>query len=252
MAINRREMLVELVRREGEVSMAKLSKHFPDVSEMTLRRDLEYLDRMGQVVRVHGGAKSIESIVGKTEELYAQRLVHNVESKNVIARKALELLEPNTSLFLDSGTTTTALARIMPDKEFRIFTSGLTCALELARLQNSSVDLVGGTLNKVSLSTYGSRALHQLENVNFDITFLGVTGFTLKAGFTTGLLEDCQLKQGTMKKASKVVLLMDSSKIGKVKTYTFANLDDVDIVIVDDDIDEAYVEEIKKREVEVI
>jgi len=80
-------------------------------------------------------AKSIEAIVGLTEELYSKRLLHNVEQKSFIAEKALTLLEPNTSVFIDSGTTTTALARIMPDSNLRIFTSGLTCALELARLK---------------------------------------------------------------------------------------------------------------------
>ncbi len=248
----RRKMITELIRTEGEISIMQLREHFPDVSEMTLRRDLEYLDQNGQIVRIHGGAKSIEAIVGLTEELYSKRLLHNVEQKSFIAEKALTLLEPNTSVFIDSGTTTTALARIMPDSNLRIFTSGLTCALELARLKESTIELVGGELNKISLSTFGSHAMRQLENVNFDIAFLGVTGFTMKAGFTTGQFDDCELKRAAMKRAPKVVLLMDSSKIGRVKTYTFASLDDIDAVIVDDDIDQELVKEIKEKEVEVI
>lgn len=248
----RRDKIVEMIRIEGEVSTTQLKNEFPDVSEMTLRRDLEYLDQKGQIVRIHGGARSIEAIIGLTEEIYSKRLLSNVEQKVLIVEKALKLLKPGTSVFIDSGTTMTTLSRMMPDHNFRIFTSGLTCALELAKLKKSDVELIGGSFNKVSLSTFGPQAIHQLESVNLDIAFLGVTGFTTDAGFTTGMVDDCILKKTAIKQAKKVVALMDSSKIGVVKTYTFASLDDVHTIVGDNDISQELIQKINRKEVEVI
>ena len=168
--LKRRMQIAELIRSEREISIAELRTLFPDVSEMTLRRDLEYLEQQGQIVRVHGGAKSIEAIAGLVEEKYAQRSLQASEEKNLIAAKAVELLRPNMVVFIDSGSTTTAYpAPARP--QFAIVTSGLTCALELARLHTSSVEVIGGELNHRSLSTFGVGGLEQLEHMNFDIAF---------------------------------------------------------------------------------
>ncbi|NMB11270.1 MAG: DeoR/GlpR transcriptional regulator [Firmicutes bacterium] len=248
----RRKRMVELIRQEGEVSIARLKECFSDVSEMTLRRDLEFLDRNKQIVRVYGGAKSIGAVVGLSEEVYAKRSRDNVEEKNLIAKKALRLLQPNMSVFVDSGSTTTALTHIMPDKEFLIYTSGITCAVELARLSKSTVYLLGGELSRNSLSTQGSQPAREIECVNFDIAFLGVTGFTLEKGFTTGLSDDCRLKRTVIDRTREIVVLMDSSKIGKVLPYTFAQLDQIDTVVVDEKIDPDIVQRLEDAEVRVI
>lgn len=252
MVRDRRDKMASLIRQKGEISIGELKTHFPSVSEMTLRRDLEFLDQQGHVVRVHGGVKSIEAIIGLSEETYAKRSTENVDQKDRIARKALEFVKPNTSIFLDSGTTTTALSRLIPDQPCDIFTTGVTCAAELARLDKPIIFLAGGNLNKVSLSTFGSQVTSQISDVNFTVAFLGVTGFTAKAGFTTGVLDDCELKKKAIQKASKVVMLMDSSKIGKVLTYTFASLEDVDVVVSDGNLDLDIVELMHEKGVEVI
>ena len=131
--VDRRELIAALIRAQGEVTISELHKQFPNVSEMTLRRDLEHLEKSGKIIRVYGGAKSLEAIIGLTEERYGQRTLERVEQKNLMASKAVSLLKPDTSVFIDSGTTTTAFARALPDLNLRIITSGLTCALELAR-----------------------------------------------------------------------------------------------------------------------
>lgn len=248
----RRERIVEFVRQQGEVSIGQLKQMFPEVSEMTLRRDLEILDQSKQIIRIYGGARSIGAIVGFSEELYTKRSRDNVEKKRLIANKALQLLEPNTSIFIDSGTTTTAFTHIIPDDNFLIFTSGITCALELTRLSKSVVYIMGGRLNRNSISTYGSQIHSQLEHVNFDIAFIGVTGFTIKTGFTVGVFDECELKRNAIEKAQKVVLFMDSSKVGKIMPYTFALPEDIDILVTDGEIEPEIIKYLQEREVEII
>ena len=124
----RRNAIVELVNREGSLSFVQLKEAFPSVSEMTLRTDLKALDQARRVVRVHGGVKSVEVVVG-TDDQFGRRTARNASEKQIIAEKAAALLRPNTTVFLDSGSTATAVARCVPDEPMLIFTSGLTCAI---------------------------------------------------------------------------------------------------------------------------
>ena len=123
----RRNAIVQLVNREGSLSFAQLKQAFPSVSEMTLRTDLKALDQARRVVRVHGGVKSVEVVVGTDDQL-SLRTARNAEAKQIIAQKAAALVRPNTTVFLDSGSTATAAARCMPDEPMLIFTRRLPFA----------------------------------------------------------------------------------------------------------------------------
>ena len=218
----RRKQIVELVNREGNVSFGRLKAEFDPVSEMTLRRDLEALDKAGSIIRVHGGVKSVEVVIG-TDDLLLKRSVRNMEAKEIIAQKAVGLLRVNTAIFLDSGSTATMLAQRIPDNHYMIFTSG--------------IHMVGGRLNRASQSVCSSKSLAYLENVNFQTAFLGVTGFNLEHGFTCGTEDECELKRTVIRNTDMVVAMMDSSKVGISSTFTYAMPNDVDVVITDGQID---------------
>lgn len=145
----RRKQIVELVNREGNVSFGRLKTEFDPVSEMTLRRDLEALDKAGSIIRVHGGVKSVEVVIG-TDDLLLKRSVRNMEAKEIIAQKAVGLLRVNTAIFLDSGSTATMLAQRIPDNHYMIFTSGISCVQEMLRLNEVQIHMVGGKLNRAS------------------------------------------------------------------------------------------------------
>jgi len=243
--------MVELIRQRGHVTFAQLKESFPDVSEMTLRRDLESLDQCRRIVRVHGGARSVDTVVGK-DDLFCNRATTNMEAKIRIARKAVRLLSPNTSFFIDSGTTVTEFARILPDEHYLIFTSGLTCAMELARLSQPMVHVLGGRLNSNSLSVNGHPSVGWIEDIHFDMAFFGVTGYTTKLGFTTSVMEEYELKSAALRKAEKVILLMDSTKIGVERTFTFARLKDVHVIVTDDMLDPAAAAEFRASGIELI
>lgn len=161
----RRSEIVAFVNERESVTFAQLKERFPSVSEMTLRTDLKVLDQNRQLVRIHGGAKSIDQVVGN-DDVLKKRFVRNTEAKRVIAKKALAFVEANRTIFFDSGSTTTMLAHILKDQPDMFFTSGLTCAIEMARLEQSHISLVGGSVNCRSLSVNGSEAIQSLQKVN--------------------------------------------------------------------------------------
>lgn len=228
----RRQKINELINREGQITFSRLKSAFPDLSEMTLRTDLKYLDEIGAIIRIHGGAKSIETVAG-TDGFLAQRTIRNHDLKIQIAQKAATLIRGQSSVFLDSGSTTTTLSKYIPDGPRQIFTSGLSCAMELAALKDATVHVIGGTLNKYSQSVAGSRSILEIQSYHFDICFIGVTSFSPEIGFCCEASDDCELKKTAIKQSSYVVALMDSSKFGMVNTNCICPVNGVDAVITD-------------------
>lgn len=235
----RRNAIVEFINEKGNITFAQLEKRFPNVSQMTLRTDLKALDELRKIVRVHGGAKSVEVVLG-TDDYIGQRTVRNVEEKESIAKKALKFIRPNITVFLDSGSTTTVLARIWPDQPDFIFTSSIVCAAELSKLKNPTVFIVGGKLNKYSMSVCGLQAIESLKSVNFDLAVLGVTSYSSDSGFSCGVLMESYLKQAALRQSAEKIVLMDSSKTGKKSTFQVCWLKEVDTVISDQNISDDF------------
>ena len=146
----RRNMIVELVNQSGNISFTQLKKKIPQISEMTLRTDLKALDEAKRIVRVHGGAKSVDVVIG-TDDMLSRRQVRNIEAKQLITQKALDFLRKDTTIFLDSGSTTTMLAASILDQSSLIYTNSLTCAMELGRLTKPTIHVLGGKMNQYKI-----------------------------------------------------------------------------------------------------
>ncbi len=247
----RRNAIVELINENESVSFSQIKDAFPNVSEMTLRTDLKYLDEAKRIVRIHGGARSVQMVIG-TDDYLSKRFVRSIPEKQKIAEKALSLLRPDTTIFLDSGSTTTLLARQLPDQSNLIYTTGLSCATELANLSKPTVMLPGGCLNRYSQSVYGITAVRELERVNFNQVFLGVTNYSVGTGFTCGSSDEAVLKQTAIRQAAQTVVLMDSSKIGGVSTYNICGLREVNVVVSDGNLPEEFLEECRRYGVKVL
>ncbi len=247
----RRDAIVDMINHAGSVTFRQIKEEFPNVSEMTLRTDLKALDAEGRIVRIHGGARSVEQVIG-TDGVLSVRASKNTEAKELIARKALELIKPNTTVFLDSGSTTTALAACIPDERLVIFTTGLTCATELCRLEQADVNLPGGQINRFSMSISGSRTIQSLQTIAFDQLFLGVTGYTEATGFACGSDEEANLKRACIERSDEVVLLMDSSKVGTRSTFSFCGFDNVDIIVSDGNLPSTFLAHCRNAGVKVI
>jgi DeoR/GlpR family transcriptional regulator of sugar metabolism len=215
----------------GEAKVKELENMFPEISAMTIRRDLSYLEGMGYIVRTRGGAKSIRHLSKSSEVIYSLRAVTNVDAKEKIAQKAVGFVEEGHSIFIDSGTTMMYFARSIPDTGLSILTSGPNIGLELIKKGSPSVMIIGGQLNRNTLSISGPSSQLFLNDVNIDIAFMAASGFSLEYGFTSGDFFECALKKEIIKKARKVILLMDTSKLNMNMTYTFASLKDIDVFI---------------------
>lgn len=233
MNTQRREEIKKLLDSKGEIFLAELEALFPDCSSMTLRRDLKYLEENGLVKRTRGGAVALSRLSMAAEDIYSRRAIENTEAKTVIAKKAAAYIENGRSLYLDSGTTLMQFAREIPDDYISILTSGPNIALELIKKNRPNVMLIGGQLSRNTISVSGAGASRFLSGINIDVAFMASSGFSLRHGFTSGTWSECELKREVLKMASKVIMLMDSAKIGKNLPYTFGSLADIDVLVSD-------------------
>lgn len=243
-----------MLNDKGELQISDLKELFPQVSTMTLRRDLSMLEGKGLLIRTHGGAvnmKKLSSVYGE-EDAYSLRAVENVEAKMNIAQKALAFLDNGRSIYLDAGSTMMYLAKLIPDEPFSILTSGINIAMELTKKSKMTIYHTGGQLNQNSLSSSGPTSMSMLDFINIDIAFMAASGFTLENGFTVSNFFECELKKAVMKKAKKVIMMVDSSKCNKVLAFTFGNLNDLDILISDGGFPEAVINKAHELGVKVL
>ena len=212
--IRRREEIVNAVNREGQISLAELKEMFPEVSEVTLRKDLQYLNSTWQLVRVHGGAKSILSTVGDSDNYFA-RSKKNIEEKQLIAEKASLLIKPNSSVFIAGGSTCNELTKTLPPFPLYVFTDGLYTAIELAKLDTCTSTIIGGQIENNTLRASGPKLLTEFEHLHFDIAFIGTQAYSRDYGFSTSSSHTSLIHRTLQKCADKLVVLMDHTKVSQ-------------------------------------
>ena len=245
----RQEQMRAYIEQKNIVTIKELQQLFPDVTLMTIHRDLDALERGGAVVKFRGGAKSVR-LTGDPE--FNVRMQENNLGKSAIARKALQLIQPHTSIFLDASTTNLALAKILPDINLNITTTGPSIALELCRLHNPVVTLCCGTMNRKNLALSGQNTLQMLENINIDLAFIGVSGCSAEAGLTCGTEGDMLVKRMVIQKARTSVVMCGQEKFSCLMPYTFAQLEDVDYMICDGEAPEAIAQAIQRAGVKLL
>ncbi|MDR3553010.1 MAG: DeoR/GlpR family DNA-binding transcription regulator [Clostridia bacterium] len=233
MTFERVEKIKTLLQENGTVTLHGLQEIFPQVTSMTLRRDLERLEKEGVAIKIRGGAKAAAREPDTREPVYSLRVAKNIEAKLKIANRALPFLETGRSVYLDSGSTIMCLASVLPDIKLMVMTSGPNIALEVLKSQRATVNIVGGLISHDNLSISGKQALDFIKNINIDIAFIAPSGFSIKDGFTCGNYAEADLKRSVIKKANRVIMLMDSHKTEKSLTYTFASPKDIDTLITD-------------------
>lgn len=221
------------IQMQGEVHINDLIKLYPNVSAITIRRDLAYLEEQGHIVRTRGGAKSIRRLTQIKEDAYALREMENAEKKSAVAQKALKFFGGAGSYYMDSGTTMMQLARAIPEESCFVVTNSPSIALELTRIKEASVVVLGGSLNREYHSISGPSAIEQVKGLNINVAFMATSGFSAVNGFTNGVFGEAELKRAVIARARKTVLLMDSSKYDRALPYTFAQLGDIDYLVCD-------------------
>ena len=243
--------MLEYIKAKNKVSIKELSQLFSNVSLMTIHRDLENMEKRGLIDRVRGGAWYRDDQANR-EPSFNVREVANRDLKERIARKAVKIIPDGSSVFIDSGTTASALASLIENIPLSIITNSPTIAMNLANKKFINVMLCGGTLEKKNLSLYGSAAVQTLEKINIDIAFVVASGFSKESGFTCGNDGETVIKNLICRKAHSVAMLLDSTKIGTVLPFTFATEDDIDYLICDKPLPEAIAEKMREKGVTIL
>ena len=237
LAAERRTRIVTAIRRQGAVRVTELAELL-DVSEMTIRRDLDELDHGGVVVKVHGGA-TLPAAASADEPGFDAKAQRQRAEKAAIAAVAVRLLEPGATVGLSAGTTTFALAQAMADvHDLTVVTNSMQIAgvLHAQPEAGHTVMLTGGERTP-SDALVGPLTVTALASLHLDVVFLGVHGVDVRAGFTTPNLLEAETDRALTAAGRRVVVLADHTKWATVGLSTIAPLDQADVLITDDGLD---------------
>lgn len=251
MALNRRRLkILDLIREDGHAKVQELSRIF-EVTDVTIRQDLEALEKAGYVQREHGGAflKDVGSFA-KTGQLFNQV---RLEEKQEIAQKAVGLINEGDSIILDSGSTTTEIAKLlMQFRDLTVITNSLNIALILGENHGVNLIVTGGEFKAPTLSLTGKMAADSFRDIHVNKLFLATAGISSDLRLTYPSLSDLVVKTAMIESADKVYLVADSSKIG---VSAFANLGSVSLIhtlITDNKISNETLKLFEKRNIEVL
>lgn len=224
LAEERFTLILDLLARQRTATVQELCEAL-NASESTIRRDLNELDKLGKVNKVHGGATLPDSQFRADEPTMAAKEELAVAQKQSIALAAVELIQPEDFIFLDAGSTTLAVARCLsgPALKARYVTNGVAHARLLAQ-KGCRVFLPGGLLRPETEAIIGAAALVTLQQYNFTKAFLGANGVALEAGFTTPDPEEAAVKAAALRRARESWFLVDDSKFAKVYPAVIADL----------------------------
>jgi DeoR family transcriptional regulator of aga operon len=245
----RRRAILEIVNRESRVLVLDLAKRF-ETSQVTIRKDLEALHAHGLIHRTHGGALPAREGALEDPTLREKEKLHHQE-KLRIAEAAAAMVQEGQVLILDSGTTTTEIARAMRNfRNLTIVTNAVNIAAELSGTA-VEVILTGGTLRKNSFSLVGPIAEETLHRLHADVLFLGVDGFDVQYGLSTPNLLEAKVNRVMVEIAKRKVAVCDSSKFGRRSLSLIAPPAALDAVITDRSVPKSDLRALKKAGIEV-
>jgi DeoR/GlpR family transcriptional regulator of sugar metabolism len=246
----RRRRILDWIQEEGSARVRELAVAF-QVSEATIRQDLERLELEGQITREHGGAflNTVPAQVG-TMTLHHQE---NMEQKRRIGAMAADLVKDGETIILDAGTTTTEIAlRLVNRRNLTVITNALNIAIILGAVPGNAVHMPGGQFKAPTLSLSGDKSVEYFRNIFAAKLFLATAGVALDAGLTYPSFADLQLKEAMIKAASRVYLVADSTKINKSSFTRLGSLEMIHSFVTDSGISEADANAFRSRGIEVI
>ena len=250
LANQRREKILELLQEDGSAKVIDLAKIFK-VTEVTIRQDLEKLEKDKLVVREHGGA-FLKNIA---DQVRGVSLAHqeNIDKKERIAAKCLEYIENGDTIILDSGSTTTEIAKKLKGfKNLTVITNALNIALLLGADPGIEVVMTGGEFKPPTLSLTGQKAADFFKGINVQKLFLATAGISLKSGLTYPSISDIVVKKAMIEAANTTYLVADSTKIGKSAFASLGALSLINYIITDEGIEEKYKKLFLDNEIELI
>lgn len=250
LANQRREKIVELIKEDGSAKVLDLSKLFA-VTEVTIRQDLEKLEKDELIIRTHGGAY-LKNINDQVQTLSISHQEH-LDKKACIAEKCLEFIESGDTIILDSGSTTTEIAKKLKGfQNLKVITNALNIAILLGAEPGIEVIVTGGEFKPPTLSLTGQKAADFFKGLHVQKLFLATAGVSIKAGLTYPSISDIVLKKAMIDAADTTYLVADSTKIGKAAFASLGPVTAVDYIITDQLISNKDLKAFKENEIKLI
>jgi DeoR family transcriptional regulator of aga operon len=249
--VDRRKMILNLLTEEGKVFVNELSRRF-SVSEVTIRNDLDQLEKKNLLIRARGGAMVSNNVVSFDQRISEKNKL-NLKEKIRIGTKAAGLVREGDTIILDSGTTTSEVAKNLEGvRDLTVITNALNIANILINFPNLNLIIPGGMLRKTSLSLVGPIAERSLRGLYVDKLIMGVDGFDTRTGIYTPNVEEAHINNLMISIARQVILVTDSSKFNRKSLAFICSTDQINQVVTDSGIPAEDLKHLRDSGVEVI
>ncbi|MGB9095564.1 DeoR/GlpR family DNA-binding transcription regulator [Erwinia sp.] len=244
----RKKRILEILAQDKQVLSTELSQRFT-ISEDSIRRDLRELAAEGLLQRVHGGALPVSAANAPFET----RKSVQIDSKRIIAQKAVGLIQPGQVVIIDGGTTTGEMIKLIPaDLAFTVVTHSPSIAVGLIDYPQVDVIIIGGQLFKHSVVTVGASMLEGIKRINADLFFMGVTGVHKSAGFTTGNYEEACVKRALTERAAETVVMASQEKLNSASPFGIGELTLASTLLIENELDSEMSKLMKSLQITVI
>lgn len=248
-SVERRSDILTLLQKSGSERVEDLAHQF-NVSNVTIRKDLNTLEKSGYITRSHGFAVLSTRLVVELPNVTKE--TRCLELKQKIGQLAATLLVPEERIIIDSGTTTKEIVTHIGDLPLTVLTNGLDTAMALVNCPNVELRMTGGVLRKGAMSFSGVMADNNLRYNRFDKVFLGVDGFDLNKGVTTFNEQEAQLNRLMCRAANKIIVMADSSKFGQYSDFVICEANQIDVLITDENLPAHYRTYLENHGIEVL
>jgi len=248
--IERLEIIKQTVLSEKKLYVSKLSEKF-DVTEETIRRDLEKLEQQGLVTRSYGGAILNTQITNEDIPFY-KRSKTNMEEKIYIASKAIEFIKEDSTIMADCSSTVIEVLKLIRDRsDVTVITNSVEV---LSELNQSELNIIstGGSIKQRSLSLQGPITQNTIRKYSVDLAFVSCKGMDIKKGILDSNEEESEIKRTMINQASKVVLLIDHNKYDKTSFVKLFDYEDIDYIITDKAPREEWLKLLHSYNIEII
>lgn len=249
---SRQQRILEHVNKVGVASMGDLSR-LHNVSEMTIRRDIEHLARSRLLAKVKGGAQRLEESLRLHEAHLRTRMKLNVAAKQRLAERAATLVEPGDTIFLDGSTTIICLAQVLArsNPEVTVVTNSALVELELAEARNIRLMGLGGLFDQETFSFCPMDGQDAVLGYHVKKAFLSCTGMVVTEGTYENSVFNMAMKRKVARSAERIYLLADGSKLGKRALNRVLDIEDIDVLITEESLSEEEASVLARNDVTV-
>lgn len=235
LSIERKNIILERIKNEKHVVVSELSREF-GVSEETIRRDMEKLEKDGYIIRTYGGA--VYNDDGKRELPYEIRKKTNVDAKQRIAKKVAEMICDGDCIMLDESSTSTFVVRALRKagrRNITIVTNSIEIVMEAFGMQGWNILSTGGTLKHNSLAFSGHRAENMVRSYHVNKTIISCSSIDIDSGYTDNKEDNAMMKRAMMSVAKQTVLAADSHKFNRIAFAGIGSLTELDVLVTESD-----------------